>query len=307
MAPRLHELRVGVHVVGDLRHEAPDVDGVGAGEHGAGRGEARPQLGVGKDALDLRLGVVEVAADAGDGHVGAALAGHLQVLDVADLAVGVEDGDAGAGHVGKALEGGLAGVAGGGGHDHDVLATALARHAHQARQHLQRHVLEGAGGAMVELEQPVGAQRGERGHGGGVEVGAVGAGDAGGDLVSGVVGEQRAQHVACGGVVVLAGDAGQVDLGLAELVGHVQAAVGGDAGKNCLLACYDLVCAARAVIQRFHGGHSSRVLMDVLLASIITSRRHVPYSCHTNERSPLALRHCAETSAPDEVARKIGF
>ena len=271
---RSRELRVGVEVVGYLRHEAAHVDGVGARQHHVLAREALPQRAVGEDALDLGLGVVEVAADGADGHVGAALGGHLEVLDVGDLAVGVEDGDAGAGHVGEALERGLAGVAARGGHDHDAAAVALAGHAHELRQHLQGHVLEGARGAVPELEHPlVAAAHGGR-HGGGVEVLAIGGAHAPGDLVGREVVEQVPQHEA-GAVLVGAGQQlVERRCPRGDVVSHEQAAIGGDALENGLLACYRFVSGARAVVERTHC--SSPRVVSCLVARVSAGSRGRP-------------------------------
>ena len=59
-------------------------------------GETLGQGAVAEDALDRGLGVVEVAFHGGHLHVGAGLRGHLQLLDLGDLAFRVEDGDRGA-------------------------------------------------------------------------------------------------------------------------------------------------------------------------------------------------------------------
>ena len=200
------------------------------------------------------MGVVKVAADGTDGHVVAGLGGHLEVLDVGDLALGVEDGDAGVRHARKAIQGRLAGVSGGGGDDHHVTSVACARDAHELRQHLQGDVLEGVRGAVVELEQPVCAERGHRRHGRGVPLAAVGRLHARRELVLGVVGKQNAQHLAGRLVEALGADGCEVHLGLTEPVRHVQAAVGGDSAKDSLLACYGIELATRAVVERVHCG-----------------------------------------------------
>ena len=147
------QLRIGGKVVDDLRHQAADVDGVGARKHGAGGLQALGQLLIGKDALDGTLGVIEVAADAADGDVAALLRGHLQILHAADLALGIKDGDARARGVGKAGECCLACVARRGGDDHDALGAAVlgGSAGHQAGEHLQGDVLEGARGTAKEL------------------------------------------------------------------------------------------------------------------------------------------------------------
>ena len=147
------QLRIGGKVVDDLRYQAADVDGVGARKHRAGGLQALGKLLIGKDALDSTLGVVEVAADAAHGDVVALLRGHLQVLDAANLALGIKDGDARARSVSKTGERGLARVARRGGDDHDAFSSAvLGRGAgHEAGEHLQGDVLEGARGTAKEL------------------------------------------------------------------------------------------------------------------------------------------------------------
>ena len=147
------QLRIGGKVVDDLRHQAPDVDGVGARKHRAGGFKTLGKLLIGKDALDGTLGVVEVATDAADGDVVALLRGHLQVLDAANLALGIKDGDARARGVGKAGECGLAGIARCGGDDHDALGAAVlgGSAGHQTGEHLQGDVLKGTRGAAKEL------------------------------------------------------------------------------------------------------------------------------------------------------------
>ena len=147
------QLRIGGKVVDDLRYQTADIDGVGARKHGASGLQALGKLLIGKDALDGALGVVKVAADAADSDVVALLRGHLQVLDAADLALGIKDSDARARSVGKAGKCCLARVARRGGDDHDALGAAvLGRGAgHQVGEHLQGDVLKGACGAAKEF------------------------------------------------------------------------------------------------------------------------------------------------------------
>ena len=146
-------MRIGGKVVNDLRYQAADVDGVGARKHSAGGLQALGKFLIGKDALDGTLSVIEVAADAADGDVVTLLRGHLQVLNAADLALGIKDGDARARSVGKTGECGLARVARRGGDDHDALGAAVlgGGAGHQAGEHLQGDVLKGARGAAKEL------------------------------------------------------------------------------------------------------------------------------------------------------------
>ena len=147
------QLRIGGKVVDDLRYQTADIDGVGARKHRAGGLQALGKLLIGKDTLDGTLGVVKVAADSADGDVAALLRGHLQVLDAADLALGIKDGDARARSVGKTGERSLARVARRGGDDHDALGAAVlgGSAGHQTGEHLQGDVLEGACGAAKEL------------------------------------------------------------------------------------------------------------------------------------------------------------
>jgi len=105
------------------------------------------------------------------------------------------------------------------------MAVALARNAHELRQHLQGNVLEGAGGAMEELEEPVGAQRRDGANGRGVPLGAVGRAHAAGKLLGSVVGQERPKHTL--GSLGEAADAhlGKIELFRTKRVGDVEASV----------------------------------------------------------------------------------
>ena len=72
-----------------------------------------------------------------------------------------EDHDPGPRHIVKTLQGGFAGVAGGGGEDDGLVLHAgfFPCGGHELRQHAERHVLEGGGGAMKELQHIVVAYR----------------------------------------------------------------------------------------------------------------------------------------------------
>ena len=164
------------------------------------------------------------------------LRGHLQVLYLGYLALGVEDRDARALDVRKTRQSGLAGVSRGRGHDHDPVPALAPRDRHQVWQQLECHVFEGAGGTMGEFEQPVAAQRCERCHGGRIEVLGVGVSHAGADLLGRVVGDERCKHLLGRLVVVLVDHCGHVERLFAELVGYVESPVGCDASQYRLLA-----------------------------------------------------------------------
>ena len=83
-------------------------------------------VGIREDALDARLAVVEVAANAPNLDVGASLRDHLLALDVAYAAIGEQDADADAVGILKALERCLAGVARGGDHDEELVVKLAA-------------------------------------------------------------------------------------------------------------------------------------------------------------------------------------
>ena len=265
-----NELRVGVKVVADLRRETADVDGVGAREHHAALGEALGERAVREGALDLALAVVEGPVDGAHGHVAAKLGHHLEALDVGDLAGGVEHGDAHAIHAREAVERGLAGVSGGGGDDHDLLAVGPASNAHELGEHLERNVLEGTGGAMVELEQPVRAERGDGADRRGVPLASVGGVDAAGELLAAIVTQKRAQDEGGRLVVALRAHRLEREPGRSKLVGDVEAAVRSDSGEDCLLACYGIRFRARAVIER-HGAPCVEAVSAC--ASIIAAAR----------------------------------
>ena len=175
--------------------------------------------------------IVEVATHAADGHVGAFLGAHLQLLHAADLAFGIEDGDADARGIGESGESRLAGVAGGGGHDHDLLvsgAVVRARAGHEAGQHLEGDVFEGARGAVPQLEHvrghAVGVGRREALHGRDFGIGEsllICLGDARRDLFGGVVGQQSGEHLAGQVEIAHLREAGERDLRAAELIAHI--------------------------------------------------------------------------------------
>ena len=159
--PGVQQVAVGAEVIHDLGRQTADIDGVGAGQ-GVGQ---LPALTGGENILHAGLGVVKVAPDGRDGHVAALLRHHLGTLHLRDAAVGVKYADAHAGHVPEALQSGLAGVAGGGGEDQDILFHPLdgLRGGEQLGQHGKRHVLKSGCRPPEQLQHGVTAY----GNGGG--------------------------------------------------------------------------------------------------------------------------------------------
>ena len=251
----LDELAVGVEVVDDLGHEAADVDRVGRGEFHAFVGELLPEVR-GEDLLDGALHVVEVALDGGDRDVAALLGRHLQVLDVAHLAMRIEDRDADAGHVHEARKGGLARVARGRRRDHDAAARVLERGAHELRQHAQGNVLEGGRGTVMQLEQEFVAHAGHGRHGDAREVVGIGALDALGELGFREVGEQDREDAQRRLAVREALEhVGRQDAG-EELVAHIEATVVAQALEQGFAGIHAVFKASRAVVD--HGGTSPK-------------------------------------------------
>ena len=153
--PLPDKLQIGIDVVDDLGQQPAPVDGVGAGEQHAVRFQLFLELGVGENLFHAGLGVVEVALNGADRHVGALLGGHLALLHGADAVPGVKHQDAGARHVLKALQGRLARIPRSGGEDDGLLPAAgfLQGRGEEVGQNLQSHVLKGAGGAVPKLQQ----------------------------------------------------------------------------------------------------------------------------------------------------------
>ena len=111
------------------------------------------ERGIGENFLHAGLGVVEVALDGADRHVGALLGGHLALLHGADAVFGVEHDHLRARDVLKALERRLAGIAGCcDQYDRRFSIRRLFKRAGQkVRQNLQRHVFKRAGWAVPQL------------------------------------------------------------------------------------------------------------------------------------------------------------
>ena len=108
--------------------------------------------GLGREQrLERGLRIVEGAVDADHLQVGGILGDHLQALHIGGAAVGVQAGDLHIVAVLEGFQGGRAGVAAGRRKDQVVLAARLRQAGEHDAEGLQRHVFEGAGGAVVEL------------------------------------------------------------------------------------------------------------------------------------------------------------
>ena len=200
--------------------------------------ETRGEVPVAEDLLDGGLRVVEVALDRAHVDVGTLLRRHLEFLHAADAALRVEDGDAGALGVGEAGERGLAGVAGGGRDDHDLLvrvAVGGRRARHEARQDLQGDVLERGGGAVEQFHDPVLSERLDRRDALVRPLRPVGLGDACLEFFFGEVVEEHGEHVIGDLLVAPAGEVVDGDEAFAEFVGDEEAAVVRDALADGLL------------------------------------------------------------------------
>ena len=218
-------------------------------------------LAGGEDVLHAGLRVVEVAAHGAYAHVRALLRGHLRLLHGGDAAVRVKDDDARAGHVVEALERGLAGVAGGGGQDDDLIVDAADRlgRGNQARQQAQRDVLERARRAAEELEDIAVAHLRERRELVRLELPLIALFDE--RLHIGNIRKERGQNARGHGQRILAEQTLPVKVHRGQIIADVQAAVGGDALQ--------------------HGGGGARLQPVVSRALIV----------HTN-RSYLFLAFC---------------
>ena len=148
------QVAVGRDIVDDLRQDPAPVDGVGRGEEVAPARQLPAEPLVGEEPLYAGLGVVEVAHHGGYPHVAPLLGYHLQLLDLGNPVLRVEHQNFSPGHILKALQGPFARVAGGG-HQNAGRLVLLCLHqggGQQVGQHLQGHVLKGAGGAVPQLQ-----------------------------------------------------------------------------------------------------------------------------------------------------------
>ena len=201
---QIHHVAVCGHIVDDLRQQATPVDGVRGAEHHVMLVQNRLRIGIGKDLLDRGLSVVEVAADSADIDVVALLRCHLVLLHGGYAVDRVKDDDLGMIDVLKALERRLAGIAGGRDQNDRVLAAAclLQGLGEKMRQNLQRHILEGAGGAVPKLQEiQLSAVEIDRRDRSGILraelLDGIGAVDAVGDLLLGEIGQVLCDNTFC--------------------------------------------------------------------------------------------------------------
>ena len=113
----------------------------------------------------------------------------MQLLNIGNAVVWIEYGDPGVLHIGKAFQRGLAGIAGGGHKDADLafLAAFFQTGGEKMGQNLQRHILEGTGGAVPQLKKRgLFIGKAQRSDGGVVIVVAIGGGDEAFDLLPAV-------------------------------------------------------------------------------------------------------------------------
>ena len=177
------------------------------------------KLTITENAFDSGLSVIEIALHRADIHIRTSLRAHLQFLYLANLAFRIEHGDACALGIRETSERRLAGVSGGGCHDHDFLVAIAAGRGgacHETRQDLQCDIFECGGRAVKQFHHVVIAERLDRGD---LFVGplrAVRFIDACLEFGFGEVGQQHAQHVECDLLVGLACERCDVYVGFAQ-------------------------------------------------------------------------------------------
>ena len=218
---RRQQILVGTEIIHHLGSQAANVDGVGAGQ---AEGELFP-LERSENLLHTGLGIVKIAPDGAHRHVAPLLGDHLRPLHLAHAPIGVEHANAHPGHIPEAHQGGLAGIAGGGGENHDVLRYPLfpLGSGEQLGQHGKRHILKCRGGAPEQLQH-----------------GAVSHGNAGGQILGfkftgvgvgnqlGHIGDVRQQRREDGAGDFLAASREQLlPVQRRNLLGHIQPAVRG--------------------------------------------------------------------------------
>ena len=146
----LYHVGVRREVVDDLRNESAPVYGVRGRKSHVVFAELRFYRGVGENALNARLCVVEVSVDGAYAHIAALLGRHLQLLHGAYAVLGVENENACARNILKAFKRRLARVARGGNENDGFLSArhSFCRAGEKVRKELQSHILECTGRAV---------------------------------------------------------------------------------------------------------------------------------------------------------------
>ena len=149
-----YEVEVCGKIVGDLRGEPAEIDGVRRREDIALLLQLRLALLAREDLFDRGLALVEIAAHGEHVHVAPLLRRHLQLLHLGNAVARVKDHDLYAVRILKPLERRLARVAAGRDEDEHLLLHAgdVAPLAQKVRQQRERQILEGAGRAVEKLE-----------------------------------------------------------------------------------------------------------------------------------------------------------
>ena len=157
--PGLHTLitqqvTVGGNVVDDLRQHTTPVNGVCRRQEVAALCQLLTQLFIGEQPLDTGLGIVKVSVHRANTHVVTLLGEHLQLLNGRNAILRIEHQDTGAIHILEAFQRTLSGITGSGNQNADglLLLGLYQGRGQQMGQHLQSHVLKGAGRAMPQLQ-----------------------------------------------------------------------------------------------------------------------------------------------------------
>ena len=252
-ASHLHKVGIGPVIVHDLRGKAADVDGVGARQAHALACKQLIAADGGEDLLHARLRIVKVAAHRAHTDIVALLRGHLRLLHGAHAAVGIENDNLRARHIAKALHRGLAGVAGCGGQNEDLIAYAalFLRRGHQSRQHGERHIFKSARRPAEQLENKVFSDGNARREVIALKLSPVACAHERGHLLLGKVRQKLCKDPGRHGKGVEVQNLAVVETGLVERRHRIKAAVGRKAVQNGLRAAGLQIFIAGALI--LHG------------------------------------------------------
>ena len=142
----LQKVAVGLEIIGNLGGKPSQIHGVGGGKAAVISG--------GKDMLHPGLGIVKVALHPEHEDVAPLLGHHLGLLHLRDPAFRVEHADFHPRNIPEALQSCLAGVSRGGGEDENVFFHPFLglSGGEKLGKHAKGHILEGAGGAVEQLQ-----------------------------------------------------------------------------------------------------------------------------------------------------------